>query len=132
MGQPGENEDGRVDISDYIDIAHIYQRGFEVFDDNDPALENIPANSDAPPPPINEGLYEGQSWGWDDIDCHITMGGRTLLSHHFQITPQGKSFLDLFIYFFLMIWFMTVLLVKTDEAVQVSGANPPITFVKHI
>ena len=56
------------------DIACIRGEGFEVDDDNNPAPEKIPANRDVQP--INLDLYEGQSWGWDGIDRHITMGGR--------------------------------------------------------
>jgi hypothetical protein len=47
--------------------------GFEVDDDNEPALENVPA-ADAPVA-VDGGLYEGLHWGWDGIDCWATMQG---------------------------------------------------------
>ena len=56
------------------DIACILGEGFEVDDNNNPVPEKIPANGDMQP--INLALYEGQSWGWDGVDRHITMGGR--------------------------------------------------------
>ena len=47
------------------DIARVHQEGFEVDNNNEPLPENVPANGNVPP--ANEGLYEGQSWGWDGI-----------------------------------------------------------------
>jgi hypothetical protein len=50
-------------------------------------------------------------------------------------TLQGKSFLDLFLYFFPMAWFMMVLKAKMSEAVQASGGDAslqPIMFGKMI
>ena len=58
------------------DIARVHIEGFEVDDDNDPAPENIPAPAEASPVVIDGGLYEGQTWGWDGIDCRHTAGGR--------------------------------------------------------
>jgi hypothetical protein len=46
-------------------------------------------------------------------------------------TPQGKSFLDLFLYFFPMLWFTTVLVANTSEAIQQLGGyshNQLVTF----
>ena len=58
------------------DIARVRNEGFEVDDDNDPAPENIPDPAEGPPVVIEAGLYEGQTWGWDGIDCRHTVGGR--------------------------------------------------------
>ncbi len=48
------------------DIVLVRNQGFDVDDDNKPVEENIPT-ADAPVP-ANNGLYEGQSWGWDGFD----------------------------------------------------------------
>jgi hypothetical protein len=105
------------------DIARIHQEGFEVDDDNEPLPENVPTNGNVPP--ANEGLYEGQSWGWDGVDWQITMGGGNYDGPSFpnRWTPQGKSFLDLFLYFFPIAWFLTVLLAKMDKAVWTPGGS---------
>ena len=58
------------------DIARVRAEGFEVDDDNDPAPENVPGFFDVPPV-VDGGLFEGQSWGWDGIDCHQMAGGGT-------------------------------------------------------
>jgi hypothetical protein len=82
------------------DIARVHKEGFEVDDDNEPLPENVPADGNVPT--ANEGLYKGQSWGWDGIDWQITTVGGNYNGPSFpnQWTPQGKSFLDLFLYFF--------------------------------
>jgi hypothetical protein len=112
------------------DIANVRGQGFEVDDDNDPAPENVPALWDEAPA-VND-LYEGQSWGWDGIDRRIVSGGNyNEPSFPNGWTPQGKSFLDLFLHFFQMTWFTNVLVAKTCEAIQQSGGygnNRPVTF----
>ncbi len=42
------------------------REGFEVDHDNEPLPVNVLTNGNVPH--VNEGLYEGQSWGWDGID----------------------------------------------------------------
>ncbi len=99
-------------------------------DDNDPAPENIPTLWDELP--AAHDLYKGQSWGWDGIDWHVVVGGNyNEPSFPHGSTPQGKLFLDLFLYFFPMVWFTMVLVTKTSEAVQQSGGDgstQPVTF----
>ena len=56
------------------DIVMVRNQGFDVDDDNEPVPENIPTG-DAPPVNNNNGLYDGQSWGWDGIDCRAQNGG---------------------------------------------------------
>jgi hypothetical protein len=53
-------------------------------------------------------LISGSPWGGGNYDGPLSPN---------RWTPQGMSFLDLFLYFFSMAWFLTVLLAKTDEAV---------------
>ena len=60
-------------------------------------------------------------------------GGRNYVDPLFpnQWTPQGTSYLDLFFYFFPMVWLKTILLAKTNMAVLAGGgymAANPITF----
>ena len=85
-------------------------------DDNDPAPENIPTLWDEAPA-VND-LFEGQSWGWDGIDQRVVAGGITT-SRRSPIVgpPQGKSFIDLFLYFLPMVWFTNVVVAKTSNAV---------------
>jgi hypothetical protein len=101
-----------------------------VDDDNDPAPENIPTLWDEAPA-VND-LYEGQSWSWDGIDWRVVaMGNYNEPSFPNGWTPQGKSFIDLFLYFLLMVWFTNVVVAKTSNAVQQSGGDnsmQPVTF----
>ena len=112
------------------DIALVRGQGFEVDDDNDPAPENVPAVDEAPP--VVNDLLEGQEWGWDGIDRRVVAGGNyNKPSFPNNWVPQGKTYLDLFIYFFPMVWFTTVLLAKTSAAIVESGlhgSKAPVTF----
>ena len=54
------------------DIARVRNEGFAVDDDKEPAPENVPGLFT--PPVDDAGLFEGQSWGWDGIDCRQTAG----------------------------------------------------------
>ena len=110
------------------DIARVRNEGFEVDDDNDPAPENIPAPAEAPPVVNEGGLYEGQTWGWDGID-HRQMagGGYDEPSFTQDFTPIGKTYLQLFMHFFLMTWFSAVLLPETNAGVVNTGTTP-VTF----
>ncbi len=104
------------------DIANVRGQGFEVDDNNDPAPENIPTLWDEAPA-VND-LYKGQSWGWDGIDRHVVAGGNynePSFTNHW--TPQGKSFIDLFLHFLPMGWFTNVVVAKTSNAVQQSGGG---------
>ena len=99
-------------------------------DDNDPAPENVPAVDEAPP--VVNDLLEGQEWGWDGIDRRVVAGGNyNEPSFPNNWVPQGKSYLDLFVYFFPMVWFTTVLLAKTSAAIEEAGSHgsrAPVTF----
>ena len=53
------------------DIARVSAEGFEIDYNNYPAPENVPQLWDAPPV-TDAHLYEGQTWGWNDIDCRVT------------------------------------------------------------
>ncbi len=55
------------------DIAMVRNQGFDVDDDGEPVPKNIPS-PDAPLP-VSNGLYEGQTWGWDGIDRRANNGG---------------------------------------------------------
>jgi hypothetical protein len=112
------------------DITLVRGQGFEVDDDNKPAPENEPELWDKAP--VVNDLYEGQSWGWDGINRRIVAGGNyNEPSFPNNWVPQGKSYLDLFCYFFPMVWFTTVLAAMTSTAIQESGGNgstAPVTF----
>jgi hypothetical protein len=56
------------------DIARVCAESFEVDDDNEALPENVPAPV-APAVKVSaDGLYKGQTWGWDGIDKRATMG----------------------------------------------------------
>ncbi len=74
------NEDGK-EIADFVlnaqnwveDIALVWDMGFMVNNNNEPAPENVPA--DGTPPVNGEALLEGQKWGWDGFDCRAILQG---------------------------------------------------------
>jgi hypothetical protein len=70
------------------DIARVRAEGFEVDDDNDPAPENIPGLF-AVPAVVDDGLFEGQSWGWDGIDRHQTAGGDMMNHRSLRVSPPS-------------------------------------------
>ena len=95
------------------DIALVRAMGFEVDDDNEPALENIPA-PDAP----QVGLREGQDWGWDGFDQRASLGGAMYNNPSFADgwTPQRKTFLDIFLHLFPLEFFTNVIVEATSNA----------------
>ena len=92
------------------DIAHVRNKGFEVDDDNiNPAPQNVPGPDALPV--VGGGLFEEQSWGWDGIDHRQTAGeGYDKPTLHQGFTPIGKTYLQFFMHFFLMMWFSDILL----------------------
>jgi hypothetical protein len=71
------------------DIARIRAEGFEVDDDDEALPENVPV-AGTPRVEVNQdGLYRGQSWGWDGIDKRAVAGGvyRTVV-HKRLVTPE--------------------------------------------
>ena len=96
------------------DIARVREEGFEVDDDNDPAPENIPVG--APPAVSTDGLYQGQSWGWDGIDKrHQVGGGFEEPSFADGWQTQNKTYLEFFLHLLPLAWLQNVLLVKTNK-----------------
>ena len=66
----------------------------------------------------------GQSWGWDGVDCRQTVGGGyDDASFRNGFTPIGKTYFQLFMYFFPMTWFSDVLLLQTSAGVVNAGAT---------
>ena len=50
------------------DIANFCNQEFSVDDDREPVPENIITSEEQPMQ--ESSLKEGQSWGWDGVDCH--------------------------------------------------------------
>ena len=108
------------------DIARVRNQGFAVDDDNDPAPKNVPAFFT--PPVDNAGLFEGQSWanhggGTGLIVVRRWGGGYDDASFRNGFTPIGKTYFQLFMYFFPMTWFSDVLLLQTSAGVVNAGAT---------
>lgn len=99
----------------------VRNQGFDVDDDNEPVPENIPS-PDAPAP-VNNGLYEGQSWGWDGIDCRTNNGGYEEPSFHNSWSPNSKSYLELFLHALPLTWLTAVLIPTTFATMRTEGPN---------
>jgi hypothetical protein len=92
-------EDGDDDACDFPpvggnhseDIANLCNQGFDVDDDNKPAVENIPTGEE--PTTNNGSLKEGQSWGWDGIDRRsIIKPKKEAHSYKNSFSPAGAAF----------------------------------------
>jgi len=109
------------------DISRIRAEGFEVDDDNEALPENVPVTG-TPPVEVNEdGLYRGQSWGWDGIDKRAEAGGGyEEPSFTNGWSPQNKTYLEIFTHFLPFAWLETVLLVRTSAELERDNL-PPLT-----
>jgi hypothetical protein len=115
------DEDGK-EIVDFVfnaqnwaeDIALIWDMGFMVDDNNEPAPKNVPAGGT---PPVNgEALLEGQKWGWDSIDRQAILEGSMYNGPTFanEWSPNGKPFIDIFLHF-LPCNFLEVTIIKATS-----------------
>jgi hypothetical protein len=117
------DKDGE-EIADFVfnaqnwpeDTAFVWDMGFMVDDNNEPAPENVPA--DGAPPVNGEALFEGQKWGWDGIDCRAILQGSMYNGPTFanEWSPNGKPFIDLFLHL-LPCYFIEVTIVKATSNV---------------
>ncbi len=85
-----------------------------VEDDNEPTLENVPA--DGAPPVNGEALFDGQKWRWDGIDRQAILPGSMYNGPTFanECSPNGKPFIDIFLHF-LPCYFIEVTNVKATS-----------------
>ena len=86
------------------DISLMREMGFDVDDDNDPAPENVPGSAlGASVAPSRDGLYEGQSWGWNgfcDRRQNHFASAKPRLKGLQETMFLGLTYLDLFLLFF--------------------------------
>jgi hypothetical protein len=67
--------------------------------------------------------------GRDGIDLCLTAGGGyNEPSFHHGFTPIGKTYLQLFMHFFLMTWLSDVLLPQTSAGIANNPCSAPLTF----
>jgi hypothetical protein len=126
------NDEGQI-INENIfsdradDINRVCAEGFEVGDDNEALPENIP-QPDGPAIEVNQdGLYRGQSWGWDGMDRRAILGGGyEEPSFTNGWSPHNKIYLEIFIHFLPFAWLKNVILAKTSECMEY-GNSPPLT-----
>ncbi len=127
MAAVPDYEEVREDIDDEVfragnqaeDIAMVLNLGFEVDNANKPAPKNVPAADT--PAAVDGGLYEGQHWGWDGIDCRATIQGSMYNGPTFahNWTLQNKMFAEVFLRFFLPTTFLEgTVLVATNDALR--------------
>jgi len=63
-------------------------------------------------------LHEGQEWGWDGIDQRASLGGAIYNNPLFAdgLTPQRKTFLDIFLHLFPLEFFTNVIIETMSNA----------------
>jgi hypothetical protein len=123
---PATNEAGE-EIADFVfqaqnraeDIALVRAMGFEVDDDDEPAPENIPAD-DERLFRLGGDLHDGQEWGWDGIDQRAGLLGGMYHQPTFanSWSPQGKSFVDIFLHLFPVRFVETVMVEATSRVLM--------------
>ena len=74
----------------------------------------------APPVVVNkDGLYQGQSWGWDGINkWAIAGGGYKELPFTNGWSPHNMTYLEMFTHFPPFAWLETILLVMTSMELE--------------
>jgi hypothetical protein len=110
------------------DIARIRAEGFEVDDDNKALPENVPVAGTPPVEVSQDGLYQGQSWGWDGIDKRAVVGGgykEPLFTKGWS--PHNKTYLEIFTHFLPFAWLETFLLVLTSAELERDYNSLPLT-----
>ncbi len=123
------NKDGK-EIADFVfnapnwaeDIALVWDMGFMVDDDNEPAPENVPA--DGTPPVNGEALLEGQKWGWDGINRRAILQGLMYNGPTFanKGSPNGKPFIDIFLHFLPCYFLEDTIVEATSNALLMANA----------
>ena len=123
---PATNEAGE-EIADFVfqalnraeDIALVRAMGFEVDDDDEPAPENIPAD-DEHLFRLGGDLHDGQEWGWDGIDQRAGLLGGMYHQPTFanSWSPQGKSFVEIFLHLFPVRFVETVMVEATSRVLM--------------
>ena len=89
------------------DVANVRAMGFGVDDDNEPAPENIPVEDDEPEVEEN-GLMEGQEWGWGGFCNRKKEGGvreKAKLIGVSEVMLGGLDLVKMFLIFFPRVWF---------------------------
>ena len=74
-----------------------------------------------------DGLFRGQSWGWEGVNRQATLGGGyEEPSFKNGWSPHNKTYLEIFVHFLPFAWLQNVLLAKTNEGME-SGNSPPLS-----
>ena len=80
------------------DIVNFCNQGFEVDDDNELALENIPTGEELTS--SSAGLKEGQKWEWGNIGhCLIIKPEKNGHVYKNNFTPIGVAFSEVILHF---------------------------------
>ena len=97
------------------DISLVRNQGLEDDDDIEPAPENVPSVGT----PAADTLFEGQTWGWDDIDRRSVVAYNHNNPSFKKIwIPQSLSYINIFIHCLHLKWLRIVLLSSTSRDVK--------------
>jgi hypothetical protein len=102
------------------DIANFRNQVFDVDDDNEPAVENIPTGEE--PTTNNGGIKEGQSWGLDGIDRRsIIKPEKEAHSYKKSFSPAGAAFSEVILHFLPLKFLAETVLTNTNDAIMAIG-----------
>ena len=102
------------------DILCVQNLGLDVDDDNAPTPENIPTADT--PVPTSQGLYPGQSWGWDGVDRRrAIVHSDNNAGFHNSWSPVKKGWVKIFLKLFMLDWLNDVCLAQTNKGMEARG-----------
>jgi hypothetical protein len=106
-------------------ITCICAEGFEVDDNNEALPENVPVPGATTVEVRADGLYQGQTWGWDGIDKRASAGaGYKDMMFKNSWSPHNKTYLEIFTHFLPYKWLETIMSPKIS--VELETANSPL------
>ena len=87
----------------------------------EPSPDNVPLVET----PAADTLFEGHTWGWDDIDCRAVVAqNQNEPSLKNGWNPQSLSYIDIFLHCIPFKWFIIDFLQSTSRAVKESYIAP--------
>jgi hypothetical protein len=102
------------------DIANFRNQGFDVDDDNEPAVENIPTGEE--PTTNNGSLKEGQSWEWDGINRRsIVKPEEEGHTYENSLSPIGAAYSEVILHFLPLTFLAETVLTNTNDASMAIG-----------
>ena len=88
-------------------------------------MEPSPKNVPLVKTPAADTMFEGQTWGWDEIDRHgVVAQNQNEPSLKILWIPQSLSYIDIFLHCLPLKWLIIVFLPSTTRAMKEADISP--------